>query len=94
MSDEDTSNDYYPRRGKWTRAVFILIILFSYGFAEALLWFLAIVQFFWVIFKSEPNHHIQLFAGKLIRWTSIAISFCLWKTDTPPFPFSPWPDQT
>lgn len=92
MSNDDIPGDYYPRRSKWLRALFVVIILVGYGFAEALLWFLALVQFLWTVFKAEPNHHIQDFGDRLINWTSTAISYCLWKTDLPPFPFSPWPD--
>ena len=94
MTDDADQMDYYPRRKKWLRAIFIIVLLFGYGFAEALLWFLATIQFFWVIFKAEPNQHIQRFGDKLIKWTSAAISFCLWKTNLPPFPFAPWPDDS
>ena len=76
MTDDGNPSDYYPRRSKWLRAIFVLVILIGFGFAEALLWFLALVQFFWVVFKSEPNEHIQKFAGRLIKWVSSAISFC------------------
>ena len=91
--EDDNSIDYYPRRSKWVRAIFVIVVLIGYGFAEALLWFLALVQFFWTLLKAEPNQHIQRFAIRLIKWTSSAISFCLWKTDRPPFPFSSWPDE-
>lgn len=92
IEDEDPS-DYYPRRRKWLRGIIVLIVLVGYGFAEAVIWFLAFIQFFWALFKGEPNQHIQRFAVKLIKWTSMAISFCLCTNDLPPFPFSPWPDD-
>ena len=94
MTDYREPSDYYPRRSKWLRAIFIVIVLIGFGFAEALLWFLALVQFIWVLFKGEPNLYIQGFATGLMKWTSNAILFCLWKTDMPPFPFSQWPDDT
>ena len=94
MGDNMEPTDYYPRRSKWLRAIFIIVILFGYGLGEAILWFLALVQFFWILLKSEPNKQIQTFADTLINWTSIAISFCLWKTDKPPFPFSSWKDDS
>ncbi len=93
MVDEGEQTDYYPRRSNWLRAILIIIVLIGYGFGEALLWFLALIQFFWIVIKSEPNPHIQRFAGRLIKWTSAAISFCLWKSDKAPFPFAPWPDD-
>ena len=92
MSNESEPNDYYPRRSKWRRGILMLVILFCYSFAEALVWFLSFVQFFWTVFKAEPNQHIQNFADNLIKWASHAISFCFWKTDMPPFPFAAWPD--
>ena len=93
MSDEVNLEDYYPRHKKWLRALFTVVILIGYSFAEALLWFLALIQFIWVLFNGEPNNHIQRFASKLVKWTASAILFCLWKTDMPPFPFSPWPED-
>ena len=94
MINDNEPTDYYPRRNKWLRAICIVVILVAFGFAEALLWFLALIQFFWVIVKSEPNEHIQSFAYKLSKWTSNAISFSLWRTDMPPFPFTKWPDDS
>ena len=93
MTNENKSTDYYPRRSKWLRGTFIIVILVGFGFAEALLWFLAFIQFFWVVFKGEPNQYIQRFSAKLLVWTSTAISFCLWNSDLAPFPFAPWPDD-
>ena len=94
MTDDRIPSDYYPRRRKWLRAIYVIIVLIGYGFAEALLWFLALIQFFWVLLKAEPNEHIISFSDKLVKWTSSAILFCLWKTDMPPFPFAPWPDDS
>tara|TARA_Y100001968_G_C19190600_1_gene634983 strand:- start:37 stop:324 length:288 start_codon:yes stop_codon:yes gene_type:complete len=90
MLEEDTTEDYYPKQSKWLKALFVLIVLFGYSFVEALLWFLSIFQFAWVLFKGQPNEHVEDFGTNLIRWNSTAISYCLWKSDRPPFPFSKW----
>jgi hypothetical protein len=92
MSKEDIPSDYYPRRNKWVKALFTLVILFGYGFSEAILWFLTILQFFWTLFKAEPNFHIQKFGSSLIKWNGSAIAYCLLKSNEAPFPFSSWPD--
>lgn len=92
MRPDEKSDDYYPNRSKWVRAFYAIVILFAYGFSEALLWFLTGIQFFSVIFRGEPNNYIYNFSDGLTKWNTSAISFCLWKTDRPPFPFSRWPD--
>jgi hypothetical protein len=92
MMPVEKPNDYYPSRSKWVRALYTIVILVGYGFSEALLWFLACIQFLLVIFKGEPNTFILDFSDGLSRWNSAAILFCLWKTERPPFPFSRWPD--
>jgi hypothetical protein len=92
MSPDEKPTDYYPSRSKWVRALYTIVILVGYGFSEALLWFLAVVQFISVIFRGEPNLYIYDFSDGLTKWNTSAISFCLWKTEKPPFPFSRWPD--
>ena len=91
MTDGHEPSDYYYKQNRWLRALCTIVILFGYGFSEALLWFLAIFQFFWYLFKSEPNIFIQDFGSSLIRWNGSAIGYCLWKQDDAPFPFSSWP---
>lgn len=92
MSPDENPNDYYPSRSKWIRALYTLVILVGYGFSEALLWILAVIQFFSVVFRGEPNIYIVNFSDGITKWNSSAILFCLWKTERPPFPFSHWPD--
>ena len=92
MSLNEKPNDYYPRRSKWIRALYTIVILVGYGFSEAVLWFLAGIQFISVIFRGEPNLFIFDFSDGLTKWNTSAISFCLWRTESPPFPFSRWPD--
>lgn len=92
MSADKNPNDYYPSRSKWVRAMYAIVVLIGYGFSEALLWILTVIQFLSVVFKGEPNSYICDFSDGLVKWNSSAISFCLWNNDRPPFPFSRWPD--
>lgn len=94
MSPDEKPNDYYPSRRKWVRALYTIVILIAFGFSEAILWFLAVLQFLFVIFRGEPNVYIHDFTDGLTKWVVSAISFCLWKTEKPPFPFSNWPNGT
>ena len=93
MSPDQKPSDYYPSRGKWVRTLYTIVILVGYGFSEALLWFLAVIQLLSVIFRGEPNSYIYEFSDSLGKWSSSAISFCLWKTERAPFPFSNWPNE-
>jgi len=92
MGIDKNPNDYYPTRSKWVRVFYAIVILFGYGFSEAILWILTVIQILSVVFRAEPNKYIYEFSSSLIKWNSSAISFCLWKDDRPPFPFSRWPD--
>ena len=94
MTPDEKPNDYYPSRSKWVRAIYTIIVLVGYGFSEALLWFLAVVQFFSVVIRGEPNVYILNFSGGLVKWNAAAISFCLFTTEKPPFPFSRWPEDS
>ena len=95
MIEEHESEDYYPKQSKWLKAVCVLIILFCYSFVEALLWFLSLFQFGWALFTGKPNEYVEDFGAALINWNRMAISYCLWKSERPPFPFTRWPkDKT
>ena len=94
MSENESPSDYYPKQSRWMRGLCTLIILLGYGFSEALLWFLAIVQFFWCLFRRDPNVFIQEFGVSLVKWNASAIAYCLWDSDSAPFPFSSWPKSS
>ena len=92
MSSSENDGEYPPKQRYWKRALCAIVILVGYGISEALLWLLAIFQFFWTFSKGNPNTYVMSFGVALNKWNTGAIRYCLWISDDPPFPFQVWPD--
>ncbi len=53
MGIDKNPNDYYPTRSKWVRVFYAIVILFGYGFSEAILWILTVIQILSVVFRAD-----------------------------------------
>ena len=76
-----------------SKALFILVILFGFRIAEALLWTLTFIQYFYSLFTGNKIIYIKEFSVSLGKWNSNAVRFCLGDDIEAPFPFSPWPSK-
>lgn len=91
--------DTYPhedeaRPGKsviWMRGLFMLLLLFAFGIAHALLWVTAVVQFLWLFFAGQSNGFLVRFGASLAIWLAQAAQFVTCASEEKPFPWSPWP---
>jgi len=62
MADEPThKTDICEDGAVWKRGLFMLFFLFCFALAEAVLWMIVLVQFFWMLFKGAPNDDLRLF---------------------------------
>ena len=53
---EEPEGGEFEREGNiWARGLFMLLFLFLFGLAEALLAFLAVVQFLWLVFAKNKS---------------------------------------
>lgn len=92
MTDEpihDTGHD--EDHAPWKRGAFVLFFLFCFGIAEMVLWAIALVQFFWLVFRAEPNPWIVRFGASLSIWVAQAVRYLGATSPEKPFPFSDWP---
>lgn len=64
----------------------VIGIIFNLGIT--LLTFLAIIQFFWMLFKQDKNKFIANLGVSLKTWFDSATEFLLGTSDTKPFPWS------
>ena len=64
----------------------VIGIIFNLGIT--LLTFLAIIQFFWMLFTQDKNKFIANLGVSLKTWFGSATEFLLCTSDTKPFPWS------
>ena len=64
----------------------VIGIIFNLGIT--LLTFLAIIQFFWMLFTQDKNKFIANLGVSLKTWFGSATEFLLGTSDTKPFPWS------
>lgn len=79
------------KRPIWMRGLFMLLLMIAFGFAQGLLWIVAVVQFLWLFFAEEPNAFLIRFGKSLSLWLAETAQFVSCASDVKPFPWSPWP---
>ena len=52
---------------------------------------LGVVQFIYTAVNKSKNEEIALFSRNLLRYLGEVLAFILFLSDTPPFPFAPFP---
>ena len=92
---ETISNDHESerRKGVWMRGLFMLIFMVLLNVATTILGVLAIVQFFWLLFKGEKNDGLTNFGRSLGNWFRDVIRFQTVQSDVKPFPWAEWPTE-
>ncbi len=92
----DTINNDHEterRKGVWMRGLFMIIFLILMNVAATVLAVIAIVQFFWLLFKSERNEGLTSFGFSLGKWFRDVARFQSADTDVKPFPWAEWPSE-
>ena len=94
MTDETVAtNRFCEDDAPWKRGAFVLFFLFCFALAEATLWVIALVQFFWILFKAAPNDAVRRFGSGLSDWAAATIRYLSADTAVKPFPFADWPAE-
>ena len=75
-----------PRKYTVVRGVQMLVIGFMMDIGLTIIGFLALIQFFWMLFANERNGLIADLVVTIRDWYSEAISFLLGNSDNNPFP--------
>lgn len=74
----------------WMRALYMIILAVLFGFAEAILGLMAIVQFGWMLFAKEKNTFIADVGKDLGLWMAAVVDFQTGRTEDKPFPWDSW----
>lgn len=94
MSDKPYEHEEPERfeRGHnvWSRGLFMLIFVFFFGIAEAILAVITLVQFLFMVFTKEKNVFLVSFGRDLGRWMHEVAQFQTGSTEEKPFPWKGW----
>ena len=90
---DDGIKERLTRRSIWLRALFMLFFALAFAIAELLIWTLAIVQFFIILFTDRANEPLLRFGNNLCAYIYGLFRFITFNTEQHPFPFSDWPDE-
>jgi len=74
----------------WLRGLWMLLFALFFALGEALLWVLALVQFFWMLFAKTRNKPIADFGDDLADWVDRITRFQTGASEDRPFPFAKW----
>ena len=90
-NEEQTKVTRPQSRDVWMRGLVMLVIAFCLGFAQSLLFVLAVVQFLWMLITGERNMLIADFGRSLGLWQAECAWFLSADSEERPFPWRPWP---
>lgn len=75
----------------WRRGLFMLLFAIAFGGAQVVLNVVAIIQFVWLLFTSNPNPFVLRFGTSLSVWLADVGRFLSCASDEKPFPWKDWP---
>jgi flagellar basal body-associated protein FliL len=93
MSDTIDSQEPSHRKTTWMRGLHMLVVLLLVNLAGTVQAVVALIQFFWMLFKEEKNAEIARFGRGLGRWFAQATAFVTGSSEDKPFPYQSWPSD-
>ena len=94
MTDEPTQTEESNQdENIWKRLAFMVLFAVLYGVSDIVLFTVALVQFGFVAITGEKNEFLLDFSTGLTKFIYQIVRFMTFKTETMPFPFSPWPGE-
>jgi hypothetical protein len=78
----------------WRRTLYMILFVIGYSIAELVVGLVVVVQFVVVLFTGTANEPLLRFGNGLATWVRQVFRFLTFNTETMPFPFSDWPDES
>lgn len=76
----------------WKRGGVLVLFMIGFGLAQSVLFFVAIVQFVWMIANGERNAFLAQLGYALSLWMADAARLLSGDSEEKPFPWKPWPE--
>lgn len=92
MDDEIRTNITSP--DTWLRLLLIIFFAFVANVLMWLVWIIAGVQFIWSLITGKTNENLDEFSSALVTYLTTIFEYLVYRSDTKPFPFSPWESGT
>ena len=77
----------------WVRVLNMVLFMFAYGLAKAILVFVAFFQLVSILVTGSANLPLLIFGKNLSVFIYEILEFQTFNTEIRPFPFSPWPEE-
>lgn len=77
----------------WVRVLNMVLFMFAYGLAKAILVFVAFFQLISILITGRANLPLLIFGKNLSVFIYEILEFQTFNTEIRPFPFSPWPEE-
>ena len=85
---EQINREEITKTSKWARLVYMLIYAFIFNFSIPFLFGFALIQFVFFLFTGNVNEPLSKVCSWLLKFYNQIISYLLFRTDLPPFPFT------
>jgi Domain of unknown function (DUF4389) len=74
----------------WKRGLWMLVFVVLFELAKTVLFVVALVQFFWMLFAREKNAGLADFGKEMGKWLAAVALFQSGASDEKPFPWAKW----
>ncbi len=76
----------------WVRLIYMLIFSLLLALVKTVVWVIAALQFFVVLFTGRDNPHLRDLGQGVAKWSLQATLFLSYNSEEKPFPFADWPE--
>tara|TARA_B100001029_G_scaffold167985_1_gene161657 strand:+ start:363 stop:713 length:351 start_codon:yes stop_codon:yes gene_type:complete len=85
---EQINREEITKTSKWARLVYMLIFGLIFNFSIIFLFGFALIQFVFYLFTGNVNENLSRVCFWLTKFYDQIVSYLLFQTDLPPFPFT------
>ena len=88
MNMDQINREEIIKTSKWARLIYMLIYAVIFNFSIPFLFGFALIQFLFFLLTGNVNEPLSRVCYWLLKFYNQIISYLLFQTDLPPFPFT------